>query len=212
MDKNFLISHAKNSVELAKNDQSKVNDEILAMRGMSTPKIRHLLNNLCNFDGAKYLEIGLFKGSTFCSALFNNSVISACGIDDYSEFKTEGENNLTVEQIFDQNILKFLPNRPEITVLKGNSFIVNPPENNYNVYFYDGGHLYRDQYFAFYKMNDFLNKYFITVVDDFIAWTGDVKNGTYQAFRDLGYKILFQEELPQGDFHSGQLIAVIEKP
>lgn len=211
MHPDFLISHAQNSVALAKQELSKLNNEILSVRGMSTKKIRHLVNNLCNFEDCKYLEIGLFKGSTFCSALFNNKVVSACGIDNYCEFENENEGDLTVKQVFDQNLQKFLPNRPEITVLNENSFTTTPPENDYNVYFYDGGHLYQDQYLAYYKLDKYLNKYFITLVDDWIAWTGDVKHGTYQSFRDLNYKILWEEELPQGDFHSGQLIAVIEK-
>lgn len=39
---------------------------------MSSPKVRHLLNNLCSLPSTSYLEIGTWKGSTWISALFQN--------------------------------------------------------------------------------------------------------------------------------------------
>lgn len=36
--------------------------------------------------GARYLEVGLWMGSTFCAALANNSVDLAIGVDDWSQF------------------------------------------------------------------------------------------------------------------------------
>jgi hypothetical protein len=67
-----LIQYVQLSVENAERGQSKLTPEILTIDGMSSPKIRHFLNNICSYPGASYLEIGCWKGSTFVSALYKN--------------------------------------------------------------------------------------------------------------------------------------------
>ncbi len=57
-------------------------NEILEILGFTSPKIKHLLNNLCNFDGCSYLELGVWAGATFCSAIYNND-IHAVAVDRY---------------------------------------------------------------------------------------------------------------------------------
>ena len=52
---------------------------------MSGLKTRHFYNNLLNFDDARYLEIGSWKGSSVCSAMYNNNAMIIC-VDNWSEF------------------------------------------------------------------------------------------------------------------------------
>jgi len=55
------------------------------MEGMSSTKTRHFYNNLLQMTDARYLEIGTYKGSSVCSAMFNNRAKVIC-IDNWSEF------------------------------------------------------------------------------------------------------------------------------
>ena len=42
-----------------------------------------LLNNLCLKPNSKFLEIGLYKGATFISALFDNPTVKGVGVEHY---------------------------------------------------------------------------------------------------------------------------------
>ena len=79
----LLIQKVEYSISNAERGISSLASEILKLEGMSSPKVRHLLNNLCALPGARYLEIGSYKGSTWISALYNNSstLISSTSID-----------------------------------------------------------------------------------------------------------------------------------
>ena len=81
-----LTSHVIECINLAEQKQSKLTDEIALWHnhdpheGMSTPRIRHLFNNLLDKNIANkhgitetnYLEIGTWKGSTAVPALYKN--------------------------------------------------------------------------------------------------------------------------------------------
>src|SRR3990170_4857741 len=73
-------------IDNANNLKSKIDQSILDIEGQSSPKVRHLLNNLCSFKNCKYLEIGSLLGSTFCSACYKNNLTRAVSIDNFSEF------------------------------------------------------------------------------------------------------------------------------
>jgi GT2 family glycosyltransferase/2-polyprenyl-3-methyl-5-hydroxy-6-metoxy-1,4-benzoquinol methylase len=79
------IARVKQSIARAQRHESRLTPEALALPGMSSDKVRHLLNNLCGCEDVSYLEIGLHAGSTFCAALCNNS-IDAVGIENWSQF------------------------------------------------------------------------------------------------------------------------------
>ena len=82
----YLITHIINSLENANKNKSKIDEDILDMNGMSGKKTRHFYNNLCSMEDARYLEIGVWKGSTLCSAMCNNENLICLGIDNWSEF------------------------------------------------------------------------------------------------------------------------------
>ena len=69
-----LINHVNLSVENSNNNISKLTSEILSMDGMTGIKTRHLYNNICSLDGANYLEIGTWMGSSFISAFYENNI------------------------------------------------------------------------------------------------------------------------------------------
>ena len=70
-----LIKHIDDSIEWGKLEVSKLTQDILDIHGITSNKVKCFLNNICNIDGATYLEIGVFRGATFCSAIYGLSLI-----------------------------------------------------------------------------------------------------------------------------------------
>lgn len=81
-----LITQACRAVSDAEAGRSRVSADVLKIHGMSSPKVRHLVNNLCAFDGCSYLEVGSWKGSTLCSALSGNTLSRAVAFENFAEF------------------------------------------------------------------------------------------------------------------------------
>lgn len=207
-----LIAHVKSSIENAKQGISQLSQEVLEIPGMSSAKVRHLLNNLCQKDDVRYLEIGCWKGSTWISAMFGNenSVRHAVAIDNWSQFSgPEGE--------FLANCARFLPcfnfdyYSADCFSLKVEELFDEPV----NIYFYDGEHSALSQELAFTYYNKVLDDLFIAIVDDW-NWS-KVREGTQEAFKKLGYQILYDISLPAkfaGDtenWWNGIYVAVIRK-
>ena len=80
-----FIKKIHDSFRYANNKESKINNDILDIEGMSGVKSRHFFNNICSCDDTRYLEIGSFHGSTFSSALYKNK-IQAVAIDNWCQF------------------------------------------------------------------------------------------------------------------------------
>lgn len=215
------ISDVIISLDGADQEKSYLPKSILELDGMSSPKCRHLLNNLGmhtlfnHSEELNYLEIGLFKGSTFVSAAYDKLDMNFFGIENYSEFNDEQHytNGKTVEQTFEENLL-LLDKRP--TVFKEDCFKIDLNKlPKIDIYFYDGNHSHAAQELAYTYFNPVLSDVFITIVDDWECKVGGPKNGTFAAFKKLGYKVRYYEELPVGEkdgYWGGQFIAVIEKP
>jgi hypothetical protein len=91
-------SHVLNSLSLAYINRSKLTQEILALEGFSGTKTRHLYNSICSAPWAKYLEVGVWKGSTFVSALYNNTHCNATAIDNWSAFSGSFSNLTALHQ------------------------------------------------------------------------------------------------------------------
>lgn len=208
-----LVSHAKASIAKANKRISKLTSEVLNMEGMSSPKVRYLLNNLCSLPNTVYLEIGCWKGSTWVAGLFRNqaNILSAVAIDNWSEFDGPKE-------IFYENCAKFLPNSI-YQIYSADCFALDPKalfNQPVTVYFYDGNHSALSQELAFTHYNDSFDDVFIAIVDD---WNmEDVVKGTRAAFEKLHYEILFEMTLPTiwncdtQNWWNGILVAVIRKP
>jgi hypothetical protein len=176
-------SRIEQAIINAEQGRSKLSTDVLALEGMSSAKVRHFLNNLISVN-SNYLEIGVWKGSTFVSALYENEFESALAIDNFSEIP-DREGLKTVMQ-------KYL-SKPNVSFIE-NNFMNVTLDKKYNVYFYDGGHTEEDHYNAFKYINEYLTDSFVCIIDD---WNWEpVKTGTRKVFTELGYKILFDIELP----------------
>ena len=94
---NSLFLKYKNHIEIsianAANLQSKITNELLQIEGMTGKMTKHFYNNLLELDEAKYLEIGCYKGSSTCSALYKNKAEFVC-IDNWHDFFLNELHNL----------------------------------------------------------------------------------------------------------------------
>ena len=66
----------KASLEMADNERSKLSERERELHGLSSIRLRCLINNLCAAEKCNYLEIGAYKGSTLIAAARGNDVKS----------------------------------------------------------------------------------------------------------------------------------------
>ena len=197
-----MVEHLQNC--FIKND-SKLPDDVLMLHGMSTPNIRNLLNNIVSMDGARYLEVGVWKGATFVSALYGNTPDYACAVDNWSE---------NSKPAFDANVARYITT--EFSVLTGDSFNVNP-EKGINIYFYDASHKKEAQYKALEYYYPYLADEFIFIADDYNFEPARI--GTQNAIRELRLKILFNKRIGEAPYNEkatsewwlGLYVAVLSK-
>jgi hypothetical protein len=83
-----LVQHVKESIIKANNLESSLNNTpwILNEYGWSSPKVRHLLNNLASYDGCVYFEPGTWAGATFVAALYDNPTTKGYGFEEPVEY------------------------------------------------------------------------------------------------------------------------------
>jgi hypothetical protein len=169
----------------AENNISKITNDIINMEGMSGTKTRHFYNNLLNTEDARYLEIGTWKGSSVCSAMYGNKAKVVC-IDNWSEFGgPKSEFLFNFEKFKGDNDATFIENdcyKVDVSLLP-----------KFNIYMYDGNHTEDSHYKALSHYYDCLDDIFIFIVDD---WNWEyVRNGTYDAIQKLKLKVLYEKEV-----------------
>jgi hypothetical protein len=209
-----LVSHVKNAIERSYNNISKLSQEILFIEGKSGNKTRHLYNNICNIPGAKYLEIGTWKGSSVCSAMCGNKAKVVC-IDNWSEFGGPKREFITNFNTYKgENEARFIEQdcfKVDISLLP-----------KFNIYMYDGNHTKDSHYRALVHYYDCLDNTFVFIVDDW-NWQ-DVRNGTYESIKLLNLSVLYEREirlttdnshtspqLAKETWHNGIYVAILKK-
>ena len=185
---------------------SNITNDIIDIDGMSGTKTRHFYNNLLNFEDARYLEIGTWKGSSVCSAMYKNNAKVVC-IDNWSEFNGP-------KQVFLDNFNKYKGNN-DAQFIEHNSFKVDVSLlPKFNVYLYDGDHSDTCHYNALIHFYNCLDDTFIFVVDDW-NWE-NVRIQTYKSIDNLKLKILFQKEIiipsvNKETWWNGIFVAILQK-
>lgn len=200
-----LKSHIEKSIANAMIEKSKLNPETFEVPGFTSPKIRHLLNNLGEFPDLKYLEVGVHKGATFVASNYKNKMKSSTAVDNWSEFCQDGESKR-----------EFIKYTEKLLIPQSYNFIekdcfelkqIDIP-NKINFYLYDGCHTYEAQYKSLSYFYEFLDDTFIFLVDDW-NWA-DSQNATRKAIEDLGLKTIFKQELNEG-WWNGLLVSLLKK-
>lgn len=78
------LNHAwvKMSLEQADNERSQISEREREIFGLSSIRLKCLINNLCAAEKMNYLEIGVYKGSTIIPSVMKNDV-KAVGVDNF---------------------------------------------------------------------------------------------------------------------------------
>lgn len=179
----YYIRHVARCFEDAREGISSLNEDVLALEGMSGTETRHLYNNLCRLRipgqagaAVRYLEIGTWKGSSLISSLTGNDHVEAICIDNFSEFGGPRAE-------FDANRAKFIPNS-KLTVLDDDCFApcLLSEDQKFDIYLYDGGHSREQQRDAITKFVKHLADVSVVVVDD---WNNQaVHQGTMDGLKE----------------------------
>jgi hypothetical protein len=180
-----FINHVKSVLRDAEMNTSLISSDIINIEGMTGTKTRHFYNNLLRMPDARYLEIGSWKGSSVCSAMYKNNATVIC-IDNWSTFGGPKKE-------FMANLNKYKGNN-NVTFIEQDCFKVDISAlPKFNIYMFDGEHTYDEQYNALTYYYNCLDDIFIFVVDD---WNyGRVRQGTRDAISKLNLKNLYEKEI-----------------
>ena len=215
MELKTLIEHTVKSVYYSNIEKSNIDPNILNIDGMSSKKIRHLINNLCSLSDASYFEVGSWKGSTLCSAISNNNLSKVTSCENFSEFTDDGHKkiNLTIKDQLLNNIQNFKGSN-NVEIIEEDFFSKQwGSDKKYNIYLYDGAHSIQTQYFQIKIAKQFLDKYSIMLVDDWSCEISKPKQATFKALNDFGMHVHLYIDLPIGhedEYWCGQGLFVLE--
>ena len=184
----LLVQKVERAILCAENGVTKLTEQQLYLEGMSSKKVRIFLNEIVDVN-TKYLEIGVWKGSTFISALYNNTPKFACAIDNFSLPHNPSKN-------FKDNCT--LNNIDNYILFEDDGFSISPEQKNLlqdiNVYFYDADHGELGSEKALTHFYDNLASEFIFIVDD---WSHmPVQTGTRNGINKTNLHVVKEWELP----------------
>lgn len=202
-----LKTIVEESISGAERFHSKLPPEIFNLRGFSTPKIRHLLNNLCSYGNCRYLEIGVWAGSTLIPALWKNNARSQA-IDNYSQFGPQ-------EAGFDaqKTALELIAKHKEEIGRQGiwNGDCMNLPDEVIkpaNVFLYDGDHSAEMTEKAIVKYGKRCGQPFILLVDD-LELSPTIWLGLQKALNTFTVHKYIELKKSEG-YHEGLWVGVVE--
>lgn len=181
-----LIKHIDESIHWGEKEVSKLTQDVMNIHGITSNKIRCFLNNICSIGGT-YLEVGVFRGATFCSAIYQND-IHAIGLDNFAS------PNLTPMGV-SQKLASYLKQRitvsPQEDFLRNVKLFGNPEQldvykTDYTTFdytqlpkldivFYDGDTRYHDQYVTLKKIIPQFSNQTILIMDDWNWNSGAVE-------------------------------------
>ena len=170
--------------------------------GLTSPRVRHFLNNICSQEGAVYLEIGVFAGSTFCAAIENNDMVAAYANDTWQEPELQPEReDLSIDVVGDMdtfisNVEKVSENLDfDISVLKGECEGLNKDnfQHKVNIIFYDGDNDPTVMWRFFNTIDAYTDDVFTLIIDDANSEL-NVKT-TKEFVNQTGWNILYEREL-----------------
>ena len=176
-----LINHIDDSIEWGNHEVSKLNQDVIDIHGITSNKVRCFLNNICSIGGT-YLEVGVFRGATFCSAIYQNDIHSI-GIDNFAS------PNLMPTGV-SQKLATYLKKRLDVSPQDdflgnvkrfGNTDMIDVYRTDYTTFdysqlpkldiiFYDGDTRYHDQYTVLKKLIPQFADQTILIMDD---WNWD---------------------------------------
>lgn len=220
-----MTQQVRDAYESATNLQSKISVS-KNIHGLTSDKVKHFINKLCELPECSYLELGVYQGAIFTAALEGNDNGVFTAMDNWkanlSPMKeTDGKSGYlsatmhNTREGFLTNI-KDLSKGKDVRVIDTDmfNFDVSKIPGTSNILFYDGPHdpLYTMRFLPKYIHN--MDPQFILVVDDW-NWP-NVSVPVQDAIKYLGLKIHYKQEIKTSgedpnDFWNGLGIFVLEK-
>jgi hypothetical protein len=183
---NPLVGPVSAALTQAIAGRGKLAPEIFRLDGMSGRKYRMFIDNLVGMTGdPRYLEIGVWQGSTLCAAIYRNRV-RALAIDDWSQFGGAREPLLANPRRFRGEAAVSLLDRDFRTV-------DYTAIGRFNVYLFDGPHGEQVQCDGVRIAQPALDRQFVLIVDDW-NWSR-VRIGTLRAVTELALRLDFAAEI-----------------
>lgn len=206
-DENIVVEHVKQSIQNGNAGISKFPSQIMLDQGILNYILYHIVNNLCSLPYASYLEVGVEQGTALTSALFGNTypMSAAVGIDNWTSLGRSSSRCM-------RSVTKLLL-ADAVSLYDCNSLALDIQQTfkiPINVYFYNADQEADIAYGAFTYFNDILADLCTVIVTN---WDNpSVQTKAMQAYRTLGYQILFEKVLPARDTWKNDVyIAVIKK-
>jgi len=218
-----LIKHIEESLHWGEKEVSKLTQDVINIHGITSNKIRCFLNNICSIGGT-YLEIGVFRGATFCSAIYQNN-IHAIGLDNFAspnlmpmgvsqKLASYLKRGIDVppQEDFINNVKRFgNPEHLDIYKTDYTSFDYTQLPK-VNIVFYDGDTRYHDQYTVLKKILPLFSEQTILIMDDWNWNSGAIDD----LIKEENLIVTFKEEIftqgeDMGSFWNGLGVFLIEK-
>ena len=152
----------KASLEMADNERSKLTEREREMHGLSSIRLRCLINNLCAAEKCNYLEVGAYKGATLIAAARGNDV-KVVGVDNFkyddrepNKWSPEGFIWDNMKSQLEANIDKYrlqpdVVNGEDISIIQSDFQEADLPANKFSVCFFDVSPINAETYDAFLK-------------------------------------------------------------
>ena len=215
-----FVDKAIRAIDAAVDNKSNFNPEGYDVIGLSSNKVRHLLNNLCD-AGTVYADVGCYMGSTLFAALMGNESVKAYAIDDYQSGIVYPKQRNMHDRFHVENPVDEMVKNAEkwMNIDCSVGFSVRPlievqfnKEERPNVIFYDADNedSMSDNLDHLHEQAD--NSY-ILVVDD-ANFNGVVeKTQKFLEDKNVVFERLIRTEISEdeNDWWNGVMIAVIEK-
>jgi hypothetical protein len=206
-----FVKVAINAIDNSAKHISKYDEEGYAIHGLTSHRVRHLLNNLCQIDNCVYLEVGVYNGSTFFAALQNNEV-KAYAVDHFQATNIAPERSdipwIAIEDVpseFVKNAQEFVGNNSIKLIDKDARELTEQdfhPQYKPNVVFYDGNHDHSQQLECLNNILPNLQDTFILVIDDANIESSVISTNDFVDINNL--RVLYEKKLLNGLEDSSQ--------
>ena len=215
-----MLDAVKNALVKSNKEESKLSQTVLDIPGLTSNKVKHFINNICEVPDCKYLEVGVFQGAMFASALQGNNIV-ANAVDNWSDTSNVPMKDIDIKaekgntkELFKKNIRPHVSGKSIVIVDSDSEDSLSKIPVKSNVVLYDGEHTVEAHYSFLTKYNNKIDNTFCFIVDDW-NWS-QVRHGTERSIETLGYKVLFKKEIftkgeDPNDFWNGLGIFVINK-
>ena len=214
------IQRCLDSIDKATKKESKFHHDI---EGLSSDTVRHFLNNICSYDDTKYLEVGVYNGSTFCAAIQGND-ITAYAADHWEDknirpvrddIEWSGEEGSI--ETFINNVKTTWTDNSNIAILNGDIRVATEEnlDKKVNTIFYNADHDGSVQKSCLNHILNYTEDEFILIVDDanFKDVVESAKEFASENKLDILYeRIILTDELEDSNsWWNGIVIFVLKK-